>query len=336
MTSLIENANSKLIENYYLLHKKDSAIVVQVYVESYDDVAFWRDILQGYETETLKFHIQPAFNYEARKGKTAVLDILSKNTGKFLLLCVDSDYDYLRKNCTTTSKLINESPYILQTYTYSIENWKCFSKSLHSVCVKATYNDDILINFDIFLEKYSSTIFELFCWSVYLNLREDDNRFTISQFCELIRIEKTPIVTDFFNHGESLIQIIKTKVDDKLLELKSLYADYQINVDKLKLEMPEVNETNCYLFIHGHTLFENVVLMFLNSLCNFLVHAKHQNISAFNINKNIKIQEHHEYKNQLKSVKDILEVNTDFKNCFLFEKIKNDIENYFNLVRETR
>ncbi len=333
MTSLIENTNSKLIESYYLLNKK-SFFVIEVYVESYDDVAFWRDILQVYETETLKFHIQPAFAYEAKKGKKAVLELLSANAGSFLLLCVDSDYDYLRKNRTSTSKIINESPYILQTYTYSIENWKCFSKSLHSVCVKATYNDDILINFEIFLEKYSRTIFELFCWSVYLNLIEGDNRFTIKQFCELVKIEKNSIAEDFSNHGESLIQAIKIKVDNKLLELKNLYTDYQEAVDNLKHEMSEVNESNCYLFIQGHTLFENVVLKLLNSFCSFLIKTKHQNISAADVSYNVKIQERYEYNNQLKDVKDVLEINTDFKNCFLFEKIKTDIENYLILFKK--
>ncbi|TGO02534.1 hypothetical protein PN36_23425 [Candidatus Thiomargarita nelsonii] len=76
------------------------------------------------------------------RGKEEVLKI---QAGEYLLLCVDSDYDYLLQDATEVSKRINQEPYIFQTYAYSIENYKCYAESLRGVCVSVIYDNVVLM-----------------------------------------------------------------------------------------------------------------------------------------------------------------------------------------------
>ena len=50
--------------------------LVQVFVEGYDDVAFWRGIFDDYETEWLKFEISVPPRQDLAKGKKVLLGMI--------------------------------------------------------------------------------------------------------------------------------------------------------------------------------------------------------------------------------------------------------------------
>ena len=95
--------------------------LVNVFVEGYDDVAFWRGIFDDYETDRLKFEISVPPRKDLAKGKRVLLDMIPQS-GPNLLLCMDSDFDYLFNGNTEQSRLVNESPYVFHTYAYATEN----------------------------------------------------------------------------------------------------------------------------------------------------------------------------------------------------------------------
>ena len=101
-----------------------------MYVESYEDISFWYSILKDYESSKVKFDIQLPSNDSLAKGKSKALkrhtDLLTIGVGKRLIICIDSDYDYLHQDKTEQSRLVNQSDFIFQTYAYSIENLRCF------------------------------------------------------------------------------------------------------------------------------------------------------------------------------------------------------------------
>lgn len=68
--------------------------LVQVFVEGYDDVAFWRGIFDDYETEWLKFEISVPPRQDLAKGKKVLLGMIGECCDD-RILCVDSDFDYL-------------------------------------------------------------------------------------------------------------------------------------------------------------------------------------------------------------------------------------------------
>lgn len=163
-TSLKHNLTSAYFTAADRLYPKKSRRRIVAYVESYDDVAFWRTLLSEFETDEYYFQVMLPSSTSLAKGKKMVLmnTLNTAELGKSLIACVDSDYDFLLQGKTNVSHKINSSPYIFQTYAYAIENFHCYAESLHEVCVQATLNDRVLIDFPAFLKHYSQAVYPLF------------------------------------------------------------------------------------------------------------------------------------------------------------------------------
>ena len=159
---MIEAINSDLVKATNSMQPKSQSKKIIVYTESYEDIGFWYSILQDFETSEYKFEVKTPSRNSNVKGKQEALsremDILSLGVGQYMIICIDSDYDYLLQDATALSKKINESPYIFQTYVYAIENYMCHADSLHFVCSLST--NVVLNDFDFIstLKKYSNII----------------------------------------------------------------------------------------------------------------------------------------------------------------------------------
>jgi len=358
MKSFTDYLDSEYIGAYNHLQPKQKAKSIVVYVESEEDIAFWRSILYVYENKQLKFEIKLPSNTSLSKGKGKALarsgdifELVTGELGKYMLICVDSDYDYLLyqhyelPSKQETAKLINENPYIFQTYAYSIENLKCFSESLHNVCVQTTLNDTEKIDFVALMELYSATVYELFLWNLLFYGKGEDNHFTLTTFCEQIKILSEPRINDF---GKEALANVKEKVKLKVEELETNFPEYKKEISEFAQKMENLGLTskNSYLFIQGHTLFDNVVLMFLKPICKQLKSEWLTNIEMRVTNsaketpnfneKETLVSVKNAYRNNVGKVEDevvkVLSNNTEFKNCFLFDNIKQDIENYISLI----
>ena len=110
----------------------ERARLVRVFVEGYEDVAFWRGIFDHYETPELRFEISVPPREDLAKGKKVLMGMIPDSCEE-LLLCVDSDFDYLFSDRTQQSVLVNRSPFMFHTYAYATENFLCYAPSLHSV-----------------------------------------------------------------------------------------------------------------------------------------------------------------------------------------------------------
>ena len=93
-------------------------------VEGYEDVAFWRAILDPYESPSLRVDISVPLDRQLAKGtKTLLGRAAGCHPGH--IMCVDSDFDFLFADQTDDSRIINSSPYIFHTYAYSTETYLC-------------------------------------------------------------------------------------------------------------------------------------------------------------------------------------------------------------------
>jgi len=325
---LTENLDSDFIERLHALRPHNARIRVKVYVEGREDVIFWYNILKEYERQKkIKFDITPHSKAnDLTKGKSAVLEHVNI-TGKHLILCVDSDYDYLLNGHTPESTIINQNQYIFQTYAYSVENLKCYRESLHDVCVSATTNPNEKINLSELLKLYSNIIYPLLLWSLYFASKNNTSTFTVSNFSDLVKILENP---DIDTQCESTIRAIQQKVKIKITKLEQAHTTdiQQVEILSQQLIELDLNQDTAYLFMPGHTLFDNVVLMILKSLCREL---RNEEIKIIRDNAQhlaeIDNQINH-YKNKCKNVEDILVTNTDFKTCLLYQKIKQDLDLY--------
>jgi len=312
---------STYFEGENLLNEPDEAIV-RVFVENEDDIPFWKDIFDKFNLRT---KIHPASEISLARGKKEVLKQKNR-VGKFLILCVDSDYDYLLQGHTDNSKTINESPYIFQTYTYSIENYKCYAESLHRVMVRATLQDkQELFDYVRFLKEYSVIIYDLFIYSLHYTKEKSDG-FTIEDFSKTIKLLEQ---VDYSSQGQEALAKLKKAVKEKLAILDKI-PDEQIKQFKAELHKLGVEPENTYLFMKGHTLYDNVVCMFLRPIFQFLRSAQSKRISEL---KQCETEAKEMEKQYRKLVtKDIelvlLRNNTDYYDCFLMKKILSDIEKY--------
>ena len=342
MSTLIDNINSNYFASYAQLQPKSQPKSVFVYVESDPDIAFWRKILDPYEDDSIKFEVQLPSDSSLTKNKKTALSRSSdlsmlKGLGKHLLICVDSDYDYLLKGLykcpkkEATAKKINDSIYIFQTYTYSMENLKCFSKGLHSICVDATNNDKKIIDFNNYLKSYSGIVYDLFLWNLLFYIEGRESMLSIKSFSKIIKIGE--IKDNDETYG---LTYVKGKVDAKMAELTKKHPGASVKLDQLgkDLEVYGLTNENTYLFIQGHALFDNIITNLIKFTCKKLKDEKNNEI--------IRLSKHREeQRNQIRAyekiignlderISNLLEYSMNFHSCFLFKKIESDIKKYFD------
>lgn len=69
---------------------------IVAYVESYDDVFFWSNLLRPLETDKYFFEVMLPSRTSLCKGKKiAMANDLGNRLGHCMIACVDADYDYL-------------------------------------------------------------------------------------------------------------------------------------------------------------------------------------------------------------------------------------------------
>ena len=230
---------------------------------------------------------------------------------------------------TLVSTTINQNLYIFQTYAYSIENLQCYKESLQSVCVRATKNSKKKVNLSKLLKLYSNIIYPLLLWSLYFASKKDTTTFKITDFSKIVKILT---IVDIDTQCEAAILDVQQRVQAKITELGQNHSSeiQQVAVLSQKLRSSNLNEDTAYLFMNGHTLFDNVVLMILKPLCRKLRKKKRQEISAnAQHQEELRTQTDHYIKKVKKDgEKEVLATNTDFKPCLLYQKIKQDLNLY--------
>ena len=165
---LTDNISSQYVAAANSLKPKNARRRIVAYVESYDDILFWRTLFSLYEDETRYFEVMLPSHRTLERGKrSALMSLLYGKTGTDMLACVDADYDYLMQGASETSREIISNPYILHTYAYSIENLQCYAPSLHNVCVMVTLNDHNVFDLQRFLSQFSTAVYPLFVWSIW-------------------------------------------------------------------------------------------------------------------------------------------------------------------------
>lgn len=299
--------------------------LVKVYVEGYDDVAFWRGVFDDYETDRLKFEIGVPPREDLAKGKRVLLEMIPRS-GHDLLLCVDSDFDYLFNGYNDQSKLVNNSPFLFHTYAYATENFLCYPPSLHRICAKATKNDAMIFDFEAFMASYSQIIYPVFLWYVYSARRKSEKAFTLIDFRSTVRLN----YLDLNNDGEHTLAWLKRQVDKRVHSLENGNPEWTDEVKHLGEEIARFGVTpyNVYLFMQGHTLLDNVVMILLNAVCEKLRDMATQRITAGTKQGIALKNELSNYNNSLRNVREVLLDNEHYRDCFLYHKLRQDIERY--------
>ena len=332
---LKDNLNSKYFEAANALTSKKARRRIVAYVESYDDIYFWRTVLSEFENDKRYFEVMLPSKINLTRGKKSVLmnfleeggrsmedgDIL----GRDMIACVDADYDYLMQGRTHQSQRILNSPYVFHTYVYAIENFQCYAPSLHNVCVSVTLNDHRIFDFRDYFQQFSEAIFPLFVWSVMVYRDGNYPRFSITDFCRIA----DPGGFSVQNPAAS-INNVKRKVRTKINDLQRQFPDAKDEYLRTKDDIRALGVTpqTTYLYIQGHHLFDTIVSPILSKVCNLLRQERQNEIYHASAHRTQKRNEMSCYENSLQDIKTMLKKNTGYMSCEQFQRLQSDIYNY--------
>ena len=328
---LTDNLSSLYISAANRLKPKKARNRIVAYVESYDDISFWRSVFADFEDENFYFEVMLPSNKSLCKGKKSVLmNKLGSRLGQNMVACVDSDYDYLLQDTTSTSRQINNSAYVFQTYAYAIENHQCYAESLHEACVMATLNDHSLVDLVGFMTMYSQIAYPLFVWSVWFYRQRNLNEFSLMDFCAYVRLDKVSV-----RQPEECLIAMDKRVKNKLRELEKRHPKALEEIEAMKAEFTYLGVTpeNTYMFIQGHHIMESVVMKVLTPVCNALRREREEEIK--------RLAEHHTqfrneltcYERSLLPVDVVLRKHTGFKESPVYKRLEKDIREFLKRIK---
>ncbi|MEG1564255.1 MAG: DUF4435 domain-containing protein [Bacteroides sp.] len=325
--TLKDNLTSSYFNAAQKLYSKKSRQRIVAYVESYDDVAFWRSVLKEFENEERYFQVMLPSGTSLAKGKKMVLmNTLNTNElGKSLIACVDSDYDFLLQGATAVSHKINASPFIFQTYTYAIENHHCFAESLHEICVQSTLNDRKLIDFPAFLAHFSQIAYPLFLWNIWFYRQHDTNTFTMSDFNACTRLLDVNV-----HRPERCLEAMQRKVNAQLAQFEAHFPTLVASVEALgkDLERLGLKPDTTYLYMQGHHIMDNVVMKLLTPVCTLLRREREEDIKRLALNEEQLHNEQTCYQNSQISVEVMLRKNNAYQSLYLYQWLIEDLSEF--------
>lgn len=342
-----------------------------IFAESEDeDKVFWSDVIKQFAPEKVrnKCNTTVLLNskgkkqngvYEIRKFlRTTKLTLAEQN----VLFCIDSDANYLLKDELTQNK-----SYILQTYTYSIENYKSIPENLNRIAEKYEVNFD----FKVFLSEYSKIIYDFFLYwlaikKIALPIQEamttthipeiefEQTKLKLENLLKPITKEEHKKVIevsgtiDIANNG----QIVLDNIQNKIANWKVNYATelVAIDIEQIKIYLVENNfnilPKETYLYIRGHNLFgenktDGVILALLAAISDNKRQSKKQ-IEQDIDSRQLTWQEKLEKKKELyallayeKMANESYKYSFENQNVELMNKIQTDVQQYFNEKNES-
>ena len=323
---LSDNINSQYFEAANVMRGKQSRRRIVAYVESYDDIYFWRTVLSSFEDEHRYFEVMlPSKNNLTRGKKSVMMNFMGENVGPDMIACVDADYDYMLQGATPQSKRVLGCPYVFHTYVYAIENFQCYAPSLHDVCVAVTLNDHRIFDFREYFRQYSEACFPLFVWSVWAYRTGNHNKFSLSDYNRVtdpggFRVQEPGISIDN----------VRRKVQTKVHELQRLFPNNKEAYLSLKDELFKLGVTpqTTYLYIQGHHLFDTVVAPILDKVCVLLRQERQNEIFLSKAHPTQKQNEMSCYENSQQDVKVMLKKHTGYMISDQFQQIRNDLKAY--------
>lgn len=296
------------------------------YVESYDDIFFWRTALSRFENEERYFEVMlPSRTTLQRGKKSALMSVITNGVGSDMIACVDADYDYLMQGCSPMSEKMLNNPFVFHTYVYSIENYQCYAEGLHNVGVMVTLNDHKIFDFEDFLRQYSEAIYPMFIWSILVYRTGEFNRFSISDFNHIATVGALNIADP-----QPTLSQLKRRAFNKVRWLQQHLPGKKKAYLKLKDELTKLGVTpqNTYLYIQGHHLFDAVVLPIMTKVCNRLRTERQNEIHRAAIHHTQMRNELSCYEHSLQDTRSMLKKNTGYINSPQFIQLQTAIEKH--------
>jgi hypothetical protein len=199
---------------------------------------------------------------------------------------------------------------------------------LHNVCVKAVKNDAHIFDFEQFMADYSRTIYPIFLWYAYSASRKTENVLPLADFKAAVRIG----YLDIEENGANTIAWLNRNVERRVAMLEAENPDMACEIPAFaeRIAKKGVEPELTYLFMHGHTLMDNVVLIVLSGVCEKLRQMSLSKIICSSKEGIALKNEMSNYTNTLRSIGDVLLDNENYTSSPLYRRLKSDIQRYID------
>ena len=300
---LKEHLSSSYFEAANRMTPKRARRRIVAYVESYDDIFFWRTVLSSFENANRYFEVMlPSKENKLERGKKAALmSLIGEKVGNDMIACVDADYDYLLQGASPLSKAILNNPFVFHTYAYSIENLQCFAGGLHEVCVAATLNDHFVFDFPDFFARYSRIVFPLFVWNIWHYRMGRYGEFTITDFNRMIDFGRFS-----FHRTEEQLGKLQSRVDHKLRQLRQRHPNAKASWN----------------------LADTLVIPMLMRVCEYLVREREIEIRQQSVHSTQMRNELASYAHSVADMAPMLKKSKVYVDAAPFLQIKKDVEEF--------
>ena len=300
---------------------------IVAFVESYDDVFFWSNLLRPLESEQFYFEVMLPSKKSLGRGKKDALARVcgASQLGKNLIACVDADYDYLLQGDTQGSYRMSGSPCVFHTFVYAIENYECYAPGLHNVCVAAALNDRRLFDFEAYMTAFSRTIWPLFSWSVWCYRYGNHGRFSLADFARVIEVAKPNT-----RHPEQTLESVRHKVNQKVAWLQRTFPEAKKTLRPLQDELQKlgVSPDTAYLFVRGHDLADGVVVPLLEQVCERLRREKENEIRNLSVHDTQRRNELAAYQHAVTPVALMMKKQTAYTACPYYQAVQATIRKF--------
>lgn len=323
---LSQNLNSSYIEAMNRLGGRKARHKIVAYVESFDDVLFWSNLLRPLETERYYFEVMlPSRNSLCKGKKTVLQNRLGDRLGSYMIACVDADYDYLMQGATQASRMLCASPYVFHTYVYSIENFQCYAPSLQGVCVMSTLNDRRTFDFEAFMRGFSEVVWPLFVWNIWAYRYDEYKRFSMSDFYNIVQINKL----DYY-HPDITLAALRHRVNSKIARLHKMFPAGRKTYKPLVAELQALGlqPADTYLYMRGHDLFDGIVAPMLQGVCDALRREREKEIRNLAIHQTQKQNELAAYQHSIVPVEQVLRRHAGFEQCAQYLRVQADVRQF--------
>ena len=323
---LAQNLDSAYIAAANRLNGRHARRKIVVYVESYDDVFFWSNLLRPLETPQCYFEVMLPSRTSLCKGKKmALANELGERLGDCMIACVDADYDYLLQGATPTSRQVCGNPFVFHTYVYAIENYQCYAPALQNVCVMVTLNDRRIFDFERFLAAYSEIIWPLFVWNVWAYRYNRYTRFSMLDFYHIAALERLN-----FYHPEQTLEHLRHRVNAKVNRLQRQFAEGRRTYKPLCDELLALGLTpqTTYLYMRGHDLHDGIVAPMLAGVCEALRREREREIRRLAEHATQMQNELSAYQHAVGTVEEMLRKHTGYVGAPTYRRVQEDVRSF--------
>ncbi|MCD8304578.1 MAG: DUF4435 domain-containing protein [Prevotellaceae bacterium] len=330
---LRDNVSSRYVEAANLLKPKGAPRRVVAYVESYDDVSFWRSVLDDFETPGLRFSVMLPSRTTLGRGKKNVLaNELGKGLGQYMIACVDADYDYLLQGQGETSRMMLSCPYVFHTYVYAIESYQCYAEGLKEACVMATLNDSVPLDLAAFIREYSRIIWPLLVWNVWCYRNGQQHGFSLMDFTNVVTFRDVSP-----QHPEKTLEFVRRQVNRSVATMQRKHPEGKKTYVPLRDELQRLGLTaeTAYMYMQGHRLMEGVVLPLVEPVCAQLRREREGEIKRLACHDTQRQNELSCYRRSQTPVDLMLKKSTAFKRSAPYQRLARDLAEFVGSLTPT-